>query len=461
MSMYLDSATKHVTNSSLDFNWNYEKNDASEVPQEIPARPTTQQLLTTDIQSECLRDGLQGALTYPDLEMQCHYIDMLSQFGVRYATVGIFPGRTEHLSFTMKKLLEHIRAAAPQITPYLLCLCTDDSLRWVAECKEIHPAVEAVVFMGSAPSRRLVQGWSINLIVDRVATSIQRLVTHGIDVVAATEHTTQTSPHDVRAIFEAQVQAGAHGIGIADTIGIARPQGAYRIVKYVRSVLDSMGAQDMLIDWHGHRDLGNALGNALAAVAAGANRIDVVARGVGERSGNTPLEEFVLNVAEMLDEDGLKPRWDLSKLLELINFYARMVGIDAPQHGVLGQRYSHTSSGIHTDAMLKAEKMADRAHIEGDFKFEARLRKMARSIYSSVDPYSVGGSPSIGVGPWSGKSAVKLALRAHAGADELTPVIVDGILDEAGDRGRELTADELLLCYARLKREAQSNHDAG
>ena len=429
--------------NAVDFNWNSDFSEFSEIPTMIPARPTTRQLQELTILSECLRDGLQGVSGFPEVGDMLGYLRLLEAFGVRSATVGIFPGNGSQSSAKIKDLLARMRVEVPSIVPSVLSLCTDESLAWTDECKHIHPELEAVVFMGSAPSRRLVQGWSLDFIVNRLGTYISRTVSKGIPVVAGTEHSTQTTPEDLRAVITAQVQGGAYRVGIADTIGIIRPQGANRITAFVRKVLADLGSPEVMIDWHGHRDTGNGLGSALAAVAAGVDRIHVVARGVGERSGNTSLEEVVLNVDAMLVDS----EWDLTHLLELLTYYERMVAIPPPHHGVLGRRFNYTSSGIHADAILKSHRLVDQARRAGNTTLTERFQMMARTVYSAIDPASVGGKLSIGVGPWSGKACVEFALREKGyESDELRADGIESILAYASKLGRELTPDELEQC---------------
>ncbi|MFE7710987.1 hypothetical protein ACFU6I_35650 [Streptomyces sp. NPDC057486] len=428
----------------VNFNWNSDESPLSALPTRIPGEPLAAQVARTQIFSECLRDGLQGIPGYPTVDDMMRYLHLLSDFGITYATVGIYPGESNRLSATMKQLLARMRDELPSIVPSVLSMCTEESLRWTVECREIHPRLESVVFMGSAPSRRLVQGWDLGFILNGLETFIKKTVEMGIPVVAGTEHTSQTSPEDLRAITRVQVESGAYIVAMADTIGVIRPLGTYRLVRFVREQLDALGVPEMQVDWHGHRDTGNALGNAMAAVAAGASRIHVVSRGVGERSGNASLEEVVLNFAAIEEEAGLPVSWDMSQLLRLITCYQEMVGVAPPEHGVLGKRYSHTSSGIHTAAILKAHHLADRAREAGNAELEGALREMSRTVYSAVDPAAVGGVPSVAVSPWSGASSVKLACML-SGRDpgELSPETVEGLLARANELGRELTPEEL------------------
>lgn len=436
----------------VDFNWNSEPHSLSPLPEGLPGEPTPVQAIRAELHSECLRDGLHGATGYPPVEKLVQYVEMLSRFGIRSATVGIYPGEQNMISDVTKELLARMRDSVPSVVPTVLSMCTPASLKWTAECKDIHPGLEALIFMGTAPSRRLVQGWDLDFILRRLEKYISEATRLGIPVLGATEHTTQTAPDDLRQILRVQIESGAPKFTIADTIGIARPRGAYRIVRFVRNVLDELGAQHVTIDWHGHRDTGNALGNALMAIAAGADRIHVVSRGIGERSGNTSLEEAALNLATILEEAEWPVPWKMSQLLALISFYQDMVELPAPEHGTLGKRYNHTSLGIHTDAILKANLLADDARKRNDKLLEYRLRKMARTIYSAVDPFAIGGKCSVGVSQWSGQSSVKLAYM-HSGRDpqQLSSEVIEKILARAKDLGRELEPTELEACFTEAR----------
>ncbi|GAA3756902.1 hypothetical protein [Salinactinospora qingdaonensis] len=440
-----------------NFNWNNEESPLAPLPQNIPGEPLASQAAGTELVSECLRDGLQGTASYPSVDKMLQYLSLLSDFGITYACVGIYPGEAGTLNAKMKELLARMRDEVPSIVPSVLSMCTEESLKWTIECKEIHPGLVSLVFMGTAPSRRLVQGWDLSFIQDKLDTFIRKTVDVGIPVIAGTEHTSQTSPEDVRAIVRTQVEAGAHSVAMADTIGTIRPLGTYRLVRFVRQELEALGMPDVKLEWHGHRDMGNALGNAMMATAAGIDRIHVVSRGVGERSGNASLEEIVLNLAAIEAEAGLPPRWEMRELLPLISFYGDMVDVPAPEHGVLGQRYSHTSSGIHTDAILKAHGLADKARGAKDFVLEDKLREMASTVYSAVNPETVGGTTSVGVSPWSGQSTVKLAYMSSGGdPQKLSSEAIENALARANELGRELTAEELEASYA----EASAPHGA-
>lgn len=432
----------------LDFNWNSEPHALSPLPDALPPEPTFQQAAATEFISECLRDGLHGTKIYPAVEKMQRYMSALNSFGIKRAIVGIYSGEQNVVDKTVKELLKNLRDSLPSLTPLVLCLCTPEALQWTARCKEIHPGLEAYIFMGSAPSRRLVQEWDLDFILRQLSHSVAEAVRLGIPVTAATEHATQTPPDDLRQIIQVQVEQGARGFVLTDTIGIARPRGVYRIVRFTKAVLDKLHVGDSKVEWHGHRDTGNALANALMAIAAGAERIHVVARGIGERAGNTALEDLALNLATILNEADRPVPWHMPQLLDLLALYEDITEVPMPLYGALGKRYNHTTLGIHTDALLKTRLLSEQALQADNADVANKLQKMARTIYSAVDPYTIGGQWSVGISPWSGRSSVRLAYLAYGGKpDELSVETIDRILARAQEVGRELEPLELELLF--------------
>lgn len=429
---------------SKDFSWNSEHYSGIPVPDCIPSEPTISDVQRMELVAEDLRDGLHGVERYPTAEQMIPYLHKLNHFGINRATVGIYPGESFVVDETIKSLLKEMRQELPNMTPIVLCMTTQDSLDWTKACKDINPNLEALIFMGTAPMRRLVQGWTLDKILERLGNSTAEAVKAGIPVIGATEHTTQTPPHELKEIIKVQVLNGASSFCIADTIGIARPGGAHRITKFVKNTLMELGTPQLPIEWHGHRDLGNDVGNAMVALASGASRIHTVARGVGERAGNTQLEAIVLNIQQIYADHGMEPPWDMHSLLNLLHEYENINDIPVPTHGPLAQRFGTTSVGIHADAIHKIHILIEEAQNNDDPRAVEIFDKMARTIYSAVDPEMVGGEVDIRVGPWSGHKNVFMACRLLGGdPNSLTPETVEKVLHTARLYGRQLSTKEL------------------
>ncbi len=425
----------------LDFNWNSDPHPASLIPKRIIFDPSPQQLKKVIINDEALRDGLHGVDKYPSVQEMLSYMEAAYELGIRLMTVGIYSGDGV-VNETTKKLLKKMSQKYAHVSPIVLSLATESSLRWAADCRKLNSKLQVIVFMGSSPSRMLVEGWTKNLVLRRLKWAVAKAVKkYKLTVIGATEHTTQTPPDFLRKIIRVQIENGAKFFCIADTIGTARPVGAFRLVRFVRKVLDSLGANRVLIDWHGHRDIGLAVPNCLAAVAAGVNRVHLVPWGIGERAGNAALEVFLINAFQIMQEKGYKLRWDLSKLSKLLEVYAQITNNVIPYHGCLSQRAFATSLGIHTAAILKGLILAQEARKKGHPELALRLEIMANQVYSGVGCHLIGRQHQISIGPYSGFSTVKVKARL-IGLKEPPQQIIEAILTTAKKLRRQLTDEE-------------------
>lgn len=138
---------------------------------------------------------------------------------------------------------------------------------------------------------------------------------------------------------------GAYRVRVADTVGVSTPFDIYNFIRRIRS------ATDMEIEFHGHNDLGMAAANALAAVEAGASSISVTVNGLGERSGNVPLEQaaVALNLSGKYHHS-----IDLSHLMNVCSYIADVSGISIPpDKPITGSNAFLHESGIHCAGLLE------------------------------------------------------------------------------------------------------------
>lgn len=429
----------------LDFDWNrqIDYTGQSRLPEAIPAEAKPSQVSKVQLVSEDLRDGLHGVDVYPTVPQMLRVVRTLNDLGIRDMTVGIFPGKDTEVDRSIREVLMVMNRDYSNVTPIVLSTTRPDSLEWVVDCKRINPNLETIAFMGTAPSRLLVEGWQKEDILAKLGDAINYLTKRNVPVIGATEHTTQTPPAFLREIITTQIKSGAKRICIADTIGTARPSGTYRIVRFVKEVLADLHTS-VPVDWHGHDDLGNGVANAMVAIAAGADRIHTVTRGLGERAGNTRLEGVLVNIDQILKNTQIKNPWNMRLLSELITTYTEITKSRGLQTGPLGDRAFHTSLGIHCAAMLKALALSKEAREFGEDDIADALTNMYNTIYTAVNPLSVGRQHEIGIGPWSGDATVRLAYSLMGGnGDELTQQDIQNILKKAKDIKRELTKEEL------------------
>src|SRR5213076_1626220 len=120
-------------------------------------------------------------------------------------------------------------------------------------------------------------------------------VQHGMTVMYVTEDTVRARPETLRRLFLTAIECGASRLCLCDTVGHATPTGAANLVRFAKQVVLESGA-DVGLDWHGHSDRGLAVANTIAAIRAGASRVHGCAIGIGERVGNTPMDQLLVNL---------------------------------------------------------------------------------------------------------------------------------------------------------------------
>jgi 2-isopropylmalate synthase len=225
-------------------------------------------------------------------------------------------------------------------------------------------------------------------------------------------------------LFSTAVRAGVSRLCIADTVGHATPNGARALVTYVKALLHELGADDVGIDWHGHRDRGFGVASSLAALEAGATRLHGAALGIGERCGNTPIDLLLVNLVMM----GYIDR-DLAALPAYCLAVSRACEVPIPNnYPVIGADAFRTATGVHAAAVAKAYRMGDRALMD--------------AVYAAVPASLVGREQQIEIGPLSGRSNVVFWLESRG--LPVSDEVVDRIFAAAKASNRTLTHDQIL-----------------
>lgn len=373
---------------------------------------------------ETLRDGLQSpSVKNPALSEKVEFLHLAAALGITSADVGL-PGAGERAAADARALVAEIVASRLPIAPNCAARTTESDIVPILEIA-YHTGceVEIALFVGASPIRFFVEGWTLDDVLRRAERCVRTAVAHGAPVTFVTEDTTRSHPDDLKRIVSVAVRAGARRVCVADTVGHATPAGAARIVRFMAEVIRAAGGDGVGLDWHGHNDRGLATANALAAAAAGADRLHGTVLGVGERVGNAPMEQLLVNARLLGWCDA-----DLRGLSAYVRHGAAILGIDVPpRQPVVGRDAYRTSTGVHAAAILKATA-----------KGEAALADM---VYSAVPASWVGESQALEVGPMSGASNVRhwLLTRGHDPADE----VVDRLLAAAKQADRTLRDDEL------------------
>jgi 2-isopropylmalate synthase len=186
----------------------------------------------------------------------------------------------------------------------------------------------------------------------RAVEMVQRARGYVDDVEFSPMDASRSDPAYLYEVIEAVIAAGAGTINIPDTVGYAIPQEFGRLIRGIREQVPN--SAKAVISVHCHNDLGLAVGNSLAAVFEGAGQVECTINGIGERAGNTALEEVVMGLRTRKDfyQADTKIRTEeISKTSRLVSKITGMVV--QPNKAIVGANaFAHTS-GIHQDGLLK------------------------------------------------------------------------------------------------------------
>lgn len=402
---------------NLVFDWNSVEPPATPLPRAV------------SFDDETLRDGLQSpSARHPSLDERIRFLELAGTLGVTSADVGL-PGAGARAASDTEMLCRAIFEAGLPLVPNCAARATEEDIRPIlAIAQRTGRQVEVALFLASSPIRCHVEGWSLADLLERTERCVAFAVRGGAPVTFVAEDSTRSHPDDLRRVYGAAVRAGASRICIADTAGQATPLGAFRLAAFVKGLLQEFGATEVGIDWHGHNDRGLSVANALAAAWGGADRLHATALGVGERVGNPPMEQLLVN-ARLLG--WAQP--DLSRLMEYAEHASRMVGIPiAPGMPVVGADAFRTSTGVHASAIVKAGRKGD--------------EELVDLVYSAVPASWLGRHQEIEVGPMSGASNIRSWLLDHGYQAE--QAALDRILAAAKHADHTLSDEELHAAVA-------------
>jgi 2-isopropylmalate synthase len=380
-------------------------------------------LFQAEVLDETLRDGIQSpSAVDPNIEAKIEILHLLDELGVAQLDVGL-PGAGASQRAAVKRLAEEKRDAKLSIRLNVACRTVISDIAPAAEIQqETGVPLEVYAFIGSSPIRQYAEEWDLAFIEKQSVDAITFARQQGLEVAYVTEDTTRSRPEDLKRLFGSAIAAGAKRLCLCDTVGHATPDGATALVRFAAEV----AGPDIGLDWHGHNDRGFGLANALAAGAAGATRLHGCAAGIGERVGNTAIDQLLVNLK--LYGHPLFAKRDMTKLVRFVQLAAKVTGHTLPvNYPVAGADAFRTATGVHAAAIIKAQRKGD--------------HWLADRIYSGVPAGEFGLQQQIEIGPMSGLSNVKHWLARHEiPADE---ALSKAVLAQAKTFSRTLTESEV------------------
>lgn len=248
------------------------------------------------------------------------------------------------------------------------------------------------------------------------------------------EDTTRTRKEFLLTAVQTAIDAGATIINIPDTVGYSNPTEYGALFKFLLANIHS--SEEIVFSSHCHDDLGMATANALAAIENGATRVEGTVNGIGERAGNTALEEVAVALYIRKDFYQCESKIQLQETKRTSDLVARLSGISVPQNKAVigGNAYAH-ESGIHQDGVLKNPE-----------------------TYEIITPQLVGvNTNSLPLGKLSGRHAfvTKMQELGYTLADEeIKPLFKQ--FKNLADKKKQVTDDDLLALVADQDRQSQT-----
>ena len=372
---------------------------------------------------ETLRDGLQSpSVRSPAIEDKLATLHLMDRLGIDTADIGL-PGAGPHVVRDVTRLAQEIRDARLGIRANCAARTLRHDIEPVVEVSQkVGIPIEVCTFIGSSPIRQYAENWTLDTMLRHTEDAVTFAVSQDLPVMYVTEDTVRARPEQLRQLFLTAIRCGAKRLCLCDTVGHATPTGAANLVRFALEVVRESQAE-VELDWHGHSDRGLAVINTIAAIRAGATRVHGCAIGIGERVGNTPMDQLLVNLKLL--------GWienDLTALPEYCEIVARTTGVPVPpNYPVVGRDAFRTGTGVHAAAVIKAFRKGE------DW--------LADRVYSGVPASLVGRRQEIEVGPMSGESNVIFWLQSRG--LEVTPERVKAVFDRAKSVDRVLTDREI------------------
>lgn len=242
--------------------------------------------------------------------------------------------------------------------------------------------------------------------IEKSAKAVELAASLVEDVEFSCEDACRSDKDLMCEVLKEVIKAGARTLNIPDTVGFTTPQEYQELIAYL--IANTEGAEKAVFSTHCHNDLGLATANTLAGIAGGALQAEVTINGIGERAGNTSLEEIVMSLKTRPSEFGVYSTIDSTQITRTSRMVSTFTGMAVqPNKAIVGANAFAHEAGIHQDGVLK--------HAD---------------TYEIMRPESVGLSTNnLVLGKHSGKHAYKKRLEA-LGYNDLTEAEIDVFVDK-------------------------------
>ena len=376
---------------------------------------------------ETLRDGLQSpSARNPTISQKIELLTYMEKLGIQKVDLGLpgaGPFHVEHID----AMLSHIDENNFSIRPGAAVRTLMNDIQPLVDLQQKHGLeIQASAFLGTSPIRQFTEGWTIDKLLSTMEKAVSFAVENEVPVMFVTEDTTRSKPEDVKMIYQRAMELGVRRLCVCDTCGHVTPNGVKKLLNFIdEEVIKDSGymRSEIEVNWHGHQDRGLGVANNIAAVEAGADVIHGTALGVGERAGNAPLDQTLVNLKLMGAIDN-----DLTLLNEYVKKANEYIEVPLPHnYPVFGRDAFETGTGVHASAVIKAMKKGD--------------QWLADRVYSGVPAADFGLKQVIRIGHMAGRSNIIWWLEQNG--MEVSDELVAHLFEIAKSQRRNMTDEEV------------------
>lgn len=364
-----------------------------------------------------LRDGEQSPGASMNVAEKLRLATQLEKLGVDALEAG-FPAASPGDFEAVQTISRKIRNV--QVTALARASKGDIDRAWEAIKEAAHPRIHTFIATSDIHMKHKLMMSRDQVIQTTVeAVKCARSLTDNVEFSA--EDASRSDRDFLCRVFEAAVEAGATTVNIPDTVGYAMPDEFSELVTYIKNHTPNI--HKAVLSVHCHNDLGLATANTLAGIKAGARQAEVTINGIGERAGNTSLEEVVMSLHTRRSLLGLSTGVNTIEIYPTSRLVSMITGIVVqPNKAVVGANAFAHEAGIHQDGVLKN-----------------------RMTYEIMEPETIGlATNRLVLGKHSGRHAFRQKL-AEMGYD-LEPKEIDYLFEkfkELADKRKEIVEEDI------------------
>ncbi|MFW6115252.1 MAG: 2-isopropylmalate synthase [Thermodesulfobacteriota bacterium] len=352
-----------------------------------------------------LRDGEQSPGYSMNTAEKLHFAFQLEKLNVDVIEAG-FPSSSDGDFESVQAVANKIKTV--EVAALARTSKEDIDAAWTAIKRAAQPRIHIFIATSEIHLRHKLN-MTRDQVISRVVEAIKYAARFTDNIEFSAEDGSRSDKDFLCRIFEAAISAGAATVNLPDTVGYAVPSELTELISYVKQHTPNIGKAVLSV--HCHNDLGLATANTLASISAGARQVEVTVNGIGERAGNTSLEEVVMALHTRRNSFNVFTGVDTKEIYPSSHLLVMTTGIPVqPNKAIVGANAFAHESGIHQDGVLKN-----------------------RSTYEIIEPATIGLSTSrLVIGKHSGRHAFKERLQ------ELGYKFSDYEIDKLFQRFKEL-----------------------